>query len=83
MDTTVTLDKRHFRAAVDKARELGKTPETFIESLIDAATTTFDAVLDPVRKGFAKSGVTENKLNEAVSKARKAIHVQSRRKSRK
>ena len=83
MGTTITLDKRHFKAAADRARELGKTPETFIESLIDAATLTFDEVLAPVRKGFARSGVTEDELDEAVAEARKAIHAQSRRKSRK
>jgi DNA-binding protein H-NS len=83
MGTTVTLDKRHFKAAAARARELGKTPETFIESLIDAATLTLDEVLAPVRKSFAKSGVTEDELDEAVTEARKAIHARSRRKSRK
>ena len=83
MGTTITLDKRHYKAAADKAREMGKTPETFIESLIDAATLTFDEVLAPVRKGFAKSGVTEDELDEAVNEARKAIHARARRKSRK
>lgn len=82
MSTTVMLDKRHFKAAAQKARELGKTPKTYIESLIDAATLTFDEVLAPVRKGFAAGGVTEDELDEAVVQARKAIYAQSRRKSR-
>lgn len=83
MSTTITLDKRHFKAAAAKAHALGTTPETFIESLIDAATMTFDEVLAPVRKRFAKSGTTEAELDRAVSKARKAIHSRFRRKSRK
>jgi DNA-binding protein H-NS len=83
MGTTVALDKRHFKAAAEKARELGKTPETFIESLIDAASLTFDEVLAPVRKGFAASGISEEELDEVVAKARKAIHARSRRKTRK
>lgn len=83
MSTTVMLDKRHFKAAAQKARELGKTPQTYIESLIDAAAVTFDEILAPVRKGFAASGVTEDELDEAVARARKAIHAQSRRKSSK
>ena len=58
MSTTLTLEKRHFQAAVQKARELGKTPRTYIQSLIDAATLTLDDILSPVRKGFAASGVT-------------------------
>ena len=62
---------------------MGKTPKTFIESLIDAATLTFDEVLAPVRKGFAESGVTEDELDEAVNEAHKAVHAQVRRKPRK
>jgi hypothetical protein len=81
MGTTITLDKRHFKAALAKARALGTTPETFIESLIDAATLTFDEILAPVRKGFAPSGVTDDELDEVVTKARKSIHAKSRRKS--
>jgi len=83
MSTTLTLDKRHFQAAAQKARELGKTPRTYIQSLIDAATLTLDETLSPVRKGFAASGVTEGQLDKAVAQARKAIHAQSRRKSSK
>ncbi|MFI5380445.1 MAG: hypothetical protein ACHRHE_14195 [Tepidisphaerales bacterium] len=83
MSTTVMLDKRHFQAATQKARELGKTPQRYIESLIDAANLTFDEILSPVRKGFAASGVTEEQLDEAVAQARKAIHARSGRKSSK
>ena len=83
MSTAVMLDKRHFKAAAQKARELGTTPQTYIESLIDAAALSFDEILAPARKGFAASGVTEDELDEAVTQARKAIHAQSRRKSSK
>ena len=59
--TTITLDKRHFRAAVNQeARELGKTPDGYIASLIDAASLTFDEILAPQKAaGFKKGGVTE------------------------
>lgn len=80
MGTTVTLDKRHFNAAAQKARELGKTPKSYIESLIDAATLTFDEILAPVRKSFAASGVSEAQLDDAVVQARKAISAKARRK---
>jgi hypothetical protein len=83
MGTTITLDKRHYKAASDKAREMGKTAETYIESLIDADTLTFDEILAPVRASFAEGGATENELDDAVKDARKAIHAQARRKSRK
>ena len=83
MSTTLTLDKRHFQVVAQKARELGKTPQTYIQSLIDAVTLALDEILSPVRQGFAASGVTEDQLDEAVAQARKAIHAQSRRKSSK
>jgi hypothetical protein len=81
--TTITLDKRHFKAAVDQARDLGKTPEGYIGSLIDAASLTFDEILAPVRAGIEKSGVTEQELDDAVTAARKAIRARSARKVRK
>jgi predicted lactoylglutathione lyase len=77
--TTVTLDEQHFKAITKKAQEMGTTPEHLIHSLIDAATDTFDEILAPARKAFAKSGVTEDELDEAVNQARKAIHAKSRR----
>ena len=83
MGATITLDKRHYKVAADKAREMGKTPETYIESLIDADTATFDDILQPVRAAFAKGGATEDDLDEAVSEARKDVDARSRRKSRK
>lgn len=80
MSTTITLDKLHFTTAARKARELGKTPQSYIQSLIDAATLTLDEILLPVRTGFAATGITEDQLDEAVTHARKAIHAQSSRK---
>ena len=77
METTVTLDERHYRAAVEKARELGKTPGRYIESLIEAATSSFDEILEPVREAFRNSGVSEAELEDTVTKARKAIHEAS------
>ena len=81
METTLRLDKRHFQAAAQMAKELGKTPQTYVQSLIDAATLPLDEILSPVRKGFAAGGVTEDQLDKAVTQARKVIHAQSRRKS--
>jgi hypothetical protein len=75
MGTTITLDKRCYKAAADKARQMGRAPANFIESVIDAATLSFDEILAPVRKGFAKSGVAEQELGQAVNEARNAIHT--------
>lgn len=72
--TTIVLDDRHFQAVAQKARELGTTPEEFIQSLIDAATMSFDELLAPVRDSFADSGVSEDQLDQAITDARIAFH---------
>ena len=79
MGSTVTLEKRHFMAAARRARELGKTPERYIGSLIDAAALTFDEILGPARAAFHQGGATEEELDDAVAEARKAIHKRARR----
>ena len=73
MSTAIILDERHFETALAKARELGTTPEAYVQSLIDAATLTFDDILAPVRESFRQSGATEDELDAAVTEARKAI----------
>jgi hypothetical protein len=83
MGTTVTLNERHFKAAAQRARALGKSPEKYIEALIEAANITFDDILAPVRSAFRKSGVTEAELDDAIAEARKDFRDQSKRKSRK
>jgi hypothetical protein len=80
---TITLDERHFKAAAAKARALGQTPARYIESLIDAATLTFDEILAPVREGYRASAASEEALDAAVDAARKAIRRKSTRKPRK
>jgi hypothetical protein len=70
----VTLDKKHFRAAEEKARALGKTPKQYVQSLIDADSRSFDEILDPVRKGFSKMG--DEEIEELLGRARKAARRQ-------
>ena len=73
MQTTLTLDDQHFQTVAAKARELGTTPEGYVESLIDAANVSFDDLLAPAREGFRRSGATEEDLDAAVAEARRAI----------
>jgi hypothetical protein len=73
----ITLDEDHFEIARERARELGKTPDEFIASLLQALAETFDDILTPVREGFRASGVTEHEFEDAVNEARKAIHQKS------
>ena len=49
---TLALDEQHFRVAEENARALGKTPEQYLQALIDADSNSFDEILRPIRSGF-------------------------------
>jgi hypothetical protein len=69
---SVILDEQHFRAAQDKARELGTTTDEFVSKLIDAehalAELSFDQLLAPVRKGF--DHLTDDELDTLFKDAK-------------
>jgi hypothetical protein len=75
MQTTVTLDKKHFSAAAKKAQKLGTTTDAYIERLIDADTMSFAELMAPVGEAFRKSDVTEDELDATVASARRAIYA--------
>jgi hypothetical protein len=70
MDTTVTLDEPHFKAVAEKARSLKKTPEQYLQALIDADSHSFDEILAPARKGF--ESMSDDELDDLFDRARKA-----------
>jgi hypothetical protein len=70
MDTAVILDEPHFKLVAAKARALGKTPEQYIQSLIDADSRTFDEILEPVRKGF--ESMSDDDVDGLSDRAKKA-----------
>ena len=70
MDTTITLDEAHFKTLVAKARALGKTPEQYLQALIEADCRTFDEILAPARKGFESMG--DDDIDELFERARKS-----------
>jgi len=71
MQTTVTLDESHFKVVRENARALGKTPEEYIRSLIDAADArSFDDILKPVRQGFDAMG--DEEIDDLFDRAQKA-----------
>ena len=73
-DHAVTLDERHFRAAEEKARALGTTPDQYLQSLIDADSRSFDDILRPVRQGFEK--MSGGELDELFDRAKSAARQQ-------
>jgi hypothetical protein len=66
----VKLDEEHFRAVQANARTLGKTPEQYLQALIDADSRSFDEILQPVRQGFEHMGDAE--LDDLFDRARQA-----------
>jgi len=78
MNTSVTLDKKHFQAASEKAKKLGTTPKAYIESLIEHANRSFDDILAPIRKGF--EGMSDEDLDTLFQKANSAARKRIRAK---
>jgi hypothetical protein len=67
---TVALDESHFRVAEENARALGKTPEQYLQALIDADSRSFDEILGPVRNGFDQ--MSDDQLDSLFQRAQKA-----------
>ena len=67
---TIALDESHFRVAEENARALGKTPEQYLQSLIDADSRSFDDILRPIRSGFDK--MSHDQLDSLFERAQKA-----------
>ena len=73
MNTTVTLDEKHFRQALERARELGLTPEAYIQSLIAQASRTFDEILEPIRRGF--DAMSDDEVDRLFERAQKSARA--------
>ena len=76
MDTTIKLDKLHFKTALDNASALGMTLRQYIHALIDADNYSFDQILAPARKGF--EDMTDDQIDYLFDSARKAAHQTER-----
>ena len=65
----VTLEEKYFRVVKEKARALGKTPEQYLQALIDADSRSFDDILKPVRRGFDK--MSDKETDSLIERAQK------------
>jgi len=70
----VVLDEQHFRVAEEKARALGKTPEQYLQSLIEADSRSFDELLQPIRQGF--DSMTDAEVDSLLQQAQRAARRQ-------
>ena len=73
MGKTITIDERRFQSVAEKARAVGKSPEQYLEALIDADTRTFAQVLQPIRQGF--ESMTDEELDALFDRASKAARA--------
>ena len=81
----IGLEPATLREVKKKAKQEGKTPPEYVRFLIEQdllADKSFDDILKPIRAGFKKSGITEHELDMLVTRARKDINAQSKRKAR-
>jgi hypothetical protein len=76
VNTTLTLDKKHFQTLAAHARKRGQTPQAYVQSLIEA-DRTFDEILAPVRKAFEST--SDEELDALFSRANQAARRRLRR----
>ena len=63
------------QALKDKAREAGKTVEEYLRTVIEAdvlADQSFSEILEPIRRSFDESGMSETELDTLLLQARQA-----------
>ena len=64
-----------------KAKRAGKSPEKFIEAMVERdllAEKSFNEILRPIRADVKASGLTPERLDEIVDEARTHHHANQR-----
>jgi hypothetical protein len=78
----VQLSPKTVRAIRTKAKRARQTPAEYIKFLIERdmlADRTFDEILRPIRKDVQASGLTPDKLDAIVDRARRRYHSTKQR----
>lgn len=68
------------QALREKAREAGKTVEEYLRAVIEAevsADQSFNEILEPIRRSFDESGMSENELDALFEEAREKVYRES------
>ncbi|HEX8520847.1 MAG TPA: hypothetical protein VF669_01240 [Tepidisphaeraceae bacterium] len=71
---SVSLDEKHYQAAEERARQLGTTPQQYLQGLIEHDNETFDQILTDTRRGF--ENLDDAALDELFDKAQKYARQQ-------
>ena len=75
MEITISVAPNIEGILAQKAAAEGQNIKEFIESLVEkqAVRRSLDEVLAPMREDFAKSGMTEDDLDELIKTERRAM----------
>ena len=68
MSTAVILDESHYKTVAERSRAAGKTPEQYLQALIDADDRSIDDILAPVRAGF--ESMSDGDLDDLMARAK-------------
>jgi len=73
---TISLPPNVSSALAERARRSGRDATEYVEDLVerDVCRPSLDELLAPVREDFARSGMTEDELDELVDEIREEIH---------
>ena len=73
------------QALKDKAREAGKTVEEYLRTVIEAdvlADQSFSEILEPIRRSFDESGMSEDELDTLFEEAREKVYQENKGKNK-
>jgi predicted DNA-binding protein len=82
MTITIRLPEETERKLTERAEEHGQPVEVYVVGLIEndlapTADMPFDQLLDPVRREFERSGITDAELDDLFTAAREAVARES------
>ena len=69
-------------AIAEAAKRQGTTPEAAALELLETAVLTqkqFEEIVEPIARSFDESGMSEEELDDLVTRTKKAIHEERRR----
>jgi hypothetical protein len=81
MSLVVDLDPKVEEALRKKASAQGTSFDDYVSGVLNkhvAQGPTIDEILEPVRREFEKSGMTEDQLDEFLNGVRQKVHEEKR-----
>ncbi|MEW6126963.1 MAG: hypothetical protein AB1757_07985 [Acidobacteriota bacterium] len=75
MDVTISIPTELEVVLKERAAQFGKDADDYLSQLVTKhlERPALDEILAPVRKDFAKSGMTEEELNQLIEEERQAL----------